>query len=82
MAAVSCTKFSEPVQPAEEGKETTDICVNGLMGEYAQQDGVKSSLVSTVRVAWAAGDVVYVFDGTKYLGRLYIGIMYRQMRSK
>ena len=72
MAAVSCQKSAEPVQPAEEGKETIDICVNGLMGEYVQQDGeaVKSSLVNTVRVAWAAGDVVYVFDGTKYLGKL------------
>ena len=70
LAAVSCQKSAESVQPAEEGKETIGICVNGLMGEYAQQDGVKSSLVNTVRVAWAAGDAVYVFDGTKYLGKL------------
>ena len=70
MAAVSCQKSIEPGNPAEEGKETIDICVNGLMGEYSQQDGVKSSLVNNVRVAWAAGDVVYVFDGSKYLGKL------------
>ena len=70
MAAVSCQKSIEPANPAEEGKGTIDICVNGLMGEYTQQDGVKSSLVNNVRVAWAAGDVVYVFDGSKYLGKL------------
>ena len=70
MASVSCQKSAEPVQPAEKGKETIDICVNGLMGEYTQQDGVKSSLVNNIRVAWAAGDVVYVFDGSKYLGKL------------
>ena len=70
MASVSCQKSAEPANPAEEGKGTIDICVNGLMGEYTQQDGVKSSLVNNVRVAWAAGDVVYVFDGSKYLGKL------------
>ena len=70
LAAASCQKSIEPSNPAEEGKGTIDICVNGLMGEYTQQDGVKSSLVNNVRVAWAAGDVVYVFDGSKYLGKL------------
>ena len=70
LVAASCQKSAEPVQPAEEGKGTIDICVNGLMGEYTQQDGVKSSLVNNVRVAWAAGDVVYVFDGSNYLGKL------------
>ena len=70
LVAASCTKSAEPATPAEEGKGTIDICVNGLMGEYTQQDGVKSSLVNNVRVAWAAGDVVYVFDGSNYLGKL------------
>ncbi|MCQ2052147.1 MAG: hypothetical protein MJY74_08090 [Bacteroidaceae bacterium] len=70
IAAISCQKSIDPANPAEEGKGTIDICVNGLMGEYTQQDGVKSSLVNNVRVAWATGDVVYVFDGSKYLGKL------------
>ena len=70
LAAVSCQKSIETANPVEEDKGTIDICVNGLMGEYTQQDGVKSSLVNNVRVAWAAGDVVYVFDGSKYLGKL------------
>ena len=68
--AVSCRESIEPAYPAVECEGTMDICVNGLMGEYTQQDGVKSSLVNNVRVAWAAGDVVYVFDGSKYLGKL------------
>ena len=66
LAAASCQKSVEPVQPAEAGRGTIDVSINGLMGEY----GVKSSLVNTVRVAWAEGDVVYVFDGTNYLGKL------------
>ena len=68
--AVSCRESIEPAYPAVECEGTMDICVNGLMGEYTQQDAVKSSLVNNVRVAWAAGDVVYVFDGSKYLGKL------------
>lgn len=68
--AVSCRESIEPAYPAVECEGTMDICVNGLMGEYTQQDAVKSSLVNNIRVAWAAGDVVYVFDGSKYLGKL------------
>ena len=70
LSVASCEKSIEPADPVEEGKGTIDICVSGLMGEYTQQDAVKSSLVNNVRVAWAAGDVVYVFDGSKYLGKL------------
>ena len=70
MAAVSCQKSAEPVQPAEEGKGTIDICVNGLMGEYTQVDGTKAELVNTVRVSWKGGETVYVYDGTQCLGTL------------
>lgn len=70
LAAVSCQESIEIVQPAEEGKGTIDISVSGLMGEYTQVDATRSVLVNNVRVAWAAGDVVYVFDGSKYLGKL------------
>lgn len=70
LAAVSCQKSAEPVQPAEEGKETIDICVNGLMGEYTQVDGTKAELVNTVRVSWKGGETVYVYDGTQCLGTL------------
>ena len=68
--AVSCQKSAEPVQPAEEGKETIDICVSGLMGEYTQVDGTKAELVNTVRVSWKGGETVYVYDGTQCLGTL------------
>ena len=74
--AVSCQESIDsenPVEPTnstERGNETIDIRVNGLMGEYSQVDATRSVLVNNVRVAWAAGDVVYVFDGSKYLGKL------------
>lgn len=70
LATVSCQKSIEPSNPAEEGKETIDICVNGLMGEYTQVDGTKAELVNTVRVSWKGGETVYVFDGVKRLGSL------------
>ena len=70
LATVSCQKSAEPVQTAEEGKETIDICVNGLMGEYTQVDGTKAELVNTVRVSWKGGETVYVYDGTQCLGTL------------
>lgn len=70
LATVSCQKSAEPVQPAEEGKETIDICVSGLMGEYTQVDGTRASLVNNVRVSWEGGETVYVFDGVKRLGSL------------
>ena len=70
LATVSCQKSAEPVQPAEEGKETIDICVSGLMGEYTQVDGTKAELVNTVRVSWKGGETVYVYDGTQCLGTL------------
>ena len=70
MAAVSCQKSAEPVQPAEEGKETIDICVNGLMGEYTQVDQSKAQLVNNVRVSWEGDETVYVYDGTQCLGSL------------
>lgn len=70
MASVSCQKSIEPATLAEEGKETIDICVNGLMGEYTQVDGTKAELVNTVRVSWKGGETVYVYDGTKCLGSL------------
>lgn len=66
LAAVSCQKFN-----LEEGRKgTIDIRIGGLMGEYAQTDGTKSSLVNTIRVSWEQGDVIYVFDGTQCLGSL------------
>ena len=81
LAAVSCQKSAEPVQPAEEGKETIDICVNGLMGEYTQVDGTKAELVNTVRVSWKGGETVYVYDGTQCLGSLAASLEGTEDRS-
>ena len=70
--AVSCQKEMEinEVEPEVNTKETIDICVNGLMGEYTQVDGTKAELVNTVRVSWKGGETVYVYDGTQCLGTL------------
>lgn len=68
--AVSCQKEIEGVKPVASIRRTIEISVNGLMGEYIQVDDTRSGLVNTVRVAWEAGDIVYVYDGTKYLGSL------------
>ena len=68
--AVSCQKEINGVEPETNTKETIEISINGLMGEYTQVDATKSELVNTVRVSWKAGDVVYVYDGTQCLGSL------------
>lgn len=68
--AVSCQKEIEQVKPVAGVKETIEISVNGLMGEYTQVDATKSELVNSVRVAWEGGETVYVYDETKYLGSL------------
>ena len=68
--AVSCQKEINGVEPETNTKETIEISINGLMGEYTQVDATKSELVYTVRVSWKAGDVVYVYDGAQCLGSL------------
>ena len=70
--AVSCQKEINEVEPNT--KETIEISINGLMGEYTQVDATKSSLVNTVRVSWENGDIVYVYDGTQCLGSLVASI--------
>ena len=68
--AVSCQKEIIGVEPETNTKETIEISINGLMGEYTQVDGTKAELVNTVRVSWKGGETVYVFDGVKRLGSL------------
>ena len=70
LVAASCQKSAEPANPAEEGKGTINICVNGLMGEYTQVDQSKAQLVNNVRVSWEGDETVYVYDGTQCLGSL------------
>ena len=66
--AVSCQKENNEVEPNT--KETIEISINGLMGEYTQVDATKASLVNTVRVSWEGDETVFVFDGTECLGSL------------
>ena len=70
--AVSCQKEMEinEVEPEVNTKETIEISINGLMGEYTQVDATKADLVNTVRVSWKGGETVFVFDGTECLGSL------------
>lgn len=70
--AVSCQKEINEVEPNT--KNTIEISINGLMGEYTQVDATKSSLVNTVRVSWENGDIVYVYDGTQCIGSLVASI--------
>ena len=65
---VSCQKEINEVETNT--KETIDISINGLMGEYTQIDATKASLVNTVRVSWEGDETVFVFDGTECLGSL------------
>ena len=68
--AVSCQKEMEINEVEPNTKETIEISVNGLMGEYTQVDAAKASLVNNVRVSWEGGETVFVFDGTECLGSL------------
>lgn len=46
--AVSCQKEINGVEPVANTKETIEISINGLMGEYTQVDATKASLVNNV----------------------------------
>ena len=67
---ISCQKEIEKAEPVAGTRETIEISINGLMGEYTQADATRASLVNTIRVAWEGGESVYVYDGTKCLGSL------------
>lgn len=70
LVAVSCRESAETTPTEETNKSTIDIRVSGLMGEYAQVDGTRATLVNTIRVSWEGGETIYVYDGTQYLGSL------------
>lgn len=74
MAALSCAR--EIAQIDDERVETSvnetmELTVTGYLGEYQPED-TKSSLVNNIRVAWANGDKVLVFElsTANYLGYL------------
>lgn len=68
--AVSCQKENNEVEPIANSRETIEISINGLMGEYTQVDVTKAELVNNVRVSWKGGETVFVFDGAECIGSL------------
>ena len=72
---ISCNK-ENPMQDNGQdnipASETISVCVDGLLGEYAQENDTKASLSGAIRMKWAAGDKVYAYDASKYLGYLNV----------
>ena len=69
---VSCSK--EDSMPVQGQQGTINVEVNGILGEYSTVDDTKAGLASNIRVKWAAGDVVYAFDGATCLGSLTVSL--------
>lgn len=74
---ISCSKESPVPDNGQENipsLKTISVSVDGLLGEYAQEDDTKASLSGAIRMKWAAGDKVYAYDGTQYLGELTVSL--------
>ena len=68
--SISCTKdIDDPGQESSDNHGTVTLKVQGLMGELSQE-AAKAEAVDNIRVSWAEGDTVLVFQGKKYLGSL------------
>jgi len=66
LSVLSCTKDETPVQTSE--NETIYL---ELQGEFADfQEPSKASAEPNIRLKWANGDVVYVYEGATCLGSL------------
>lgn len=74
---ISCSK-ENPMQDNGQdnipASETISVCVDGLLGEYDQENDTKASLSGAIRVKWAAGDKVYAYDATQCLGELTVSL--------
>lgn len=71
MAAVMAVTASCGKDIEESTDGTMELTVNGILDEYQPHDATRASLVNNIRVAWASGDAVLVFDSeSKYLGAL------------
>ena len=66
LTAVSCTKDLNT--SVERSSSTTRLTVSASLPDYAE--ATKGSIEKNIRVKWAAGDVVYVYDDAKCLGTL------------
>lgn len=74
---ISCNK-ENPMQDNGQdnipASETISVCVDALLGEYAQENDTKASLSGAIRMKWAAGDKVYAYDATQCLGELTVSL--------
>lgn len=68
-AATSCQKGETP---AAQSDEAISVSIQGIMDEFASQDGPKATTEQVVRVMWASGDKVYAYDGNGYLGEIEV----------
>ena len=71
LAAMSCTKEIESPR-ASEG--SLNISIQGGINDLTPAAEVKSTAGTVVRVNWEDGDTVYVYDGSKYLGKLKVSL--------
>ena len=71
LAAMSCTKEIEAPR-ASEG--SLNISIQGGINDLTPAAEVKSTAGTVVRVNWEEGDTVYVYDGSKYLGKLKVSL--------
>lgn len=69
MLSIACAK-TEQENPGENADGTIKVSIDGIIGDYAPQDGTKSEVQTVARVVWSNGDVVHVFDGARYVGYL------------
>jgi|GEM_PF-6926369 hypothetical protein len=68
LLAVSCTKQDSPATASSTERGKVTISVEGLLGEFEESDATKAGILQTVRVSWSANDIVYVYQGSHYLG--------------
>lgn len=69
--AVACAK-EKPI--VIETPEIINVSIDGIMGAYSESAGTKGDIQTVARLMWDEGDIVYVYDGTSYLGELIASI--------
>lgn len=75
MSAISCQKAEDsPTKnnsPEVSREGTISVSLTATMDELTPAEGVKSEISPVIRLTWASeGDVVFVYDASKCLGRL------------
>lgn len=75
MSAISCQKAEDSPttnnSPEVSREGTISVSLTATMDELTPAEGVKSEITPVIRLTWASeGDVVFVYDASKCLGRL------------